>query len=351
MSTLLTILAIAFTISVLAKSGVITPFIAGGLGIAYSSITQASYEQLLLSTILFYFIAYFANTWAETDNRSMTTMINLSAGGSPLPLFTLKVAALIIFSLLPIPKPAFYLQGILAIIIAVTIYCRNSPYKTSDLLIGVTIQTVIFITLGLLFNRFSDHSSYSMALIAAVAIPNLLNPSTPGRQGYENEVDVSLFSIACTFFLTYITPGYSSSVITKSVYLQGKSQMVAGAILESAIEGWALHIALTNQITTKAVLGDLLSLPELEWSTFTPFTSLKLVMLCLPIIAAVIVVCTPMLNVSVPILVPCAILMLQATMTCGLLWSAAFILCGCINHNLSGFNDKSYTGLSFMTQL
>jgi hypothetical protein len=365
-------------ISVLAKSSVITPFIAGGLGITYGTVTQSSYITMLYVTILFYFVAYFANTWAESDNRSMTSMINIiqpTAGElskAKHPSLILKIITLVIFTLLPIPKPPFYIQGILAITIAVTFYCMNSHREAGDVITCVIAQTFILITLGVLFNRFSNHASYSMALIAAVAIPNLLKPgSGPGGYSpYQNDANIGLISLAVSFFLTFITPGYSANSITKSVsffltfitpgysansitksmFMPGVSQLVAGTILDSAIEGWALHIALNNQTTTKAVLGDLLSLPELEWSTFTPYNSVKLVMLCLPIIAALIVVSTPMLNVSVPIIVPCSILMLQATISCGLLWSALFILCGCINHSLSG-SDKGHTSLAFMTQI
>jgi hypothetical protein len=358
MSTLITILIIAMAISVLAKSSVITPFIAGGLGITYGTVTQSSYITMLYVTILFYFVAYFANTWAESDNRSMTSMINIiqpTAGElskAKHPSLILKIITLVIFTLLPIPKPPFYIQGILAITIAVTFYCMNSHREAGDVITCVIAQTFILITLGVLFNRFSNHASYSMALIAAVAIPNLLKPgSGPGGYSpYQNDANIGLISLAVSFFLTFITPGYSANSITKSMFMPGVSQLVAGTILDSAIEGWALHIALNNQTTTKAVLGDLLSLPELEWSTFTPYNSVKLVMLCLPIIAALIVVSTPMLNVSVPIIVPCSILMLQATISCGLLWSALFILCGCINHSLSG-SDKGHTSLAFMTQI
>lgn len=352
MSTLLTILLIAAAISLLAKASVITPFTAGGLGIAYGTITQSSYTSLLYVTILFYFVAYFANTWAESDNRSMTTMINSNAGANPYPLLLIKVIVLVIFTLLPIPKPPFYLQGILAITLAVTFYCMNSHAPAGDIITCVIAQTFIFLTLGILFNRFSNHASYSMALIAAIAIPNLLNPGKGpgGYSPYQSQANIGLISLTVSFFLTFITPGYSANSITKSMFLPGVSQSLAGTILDSAIEGWALHIALSNQITTKAVLGDLLSLPELEWSTFTPYNSVKLVMLCLPVVAALIVVCTPMLKVNVPIIVPCSILMLQATISCGLLWSALFILCGCINHSWSG-SDKGHTNLSFMTQI
>ena len=352
MSNLFIIFLIAATISLLAKSSVITPFTAGGLGIAYGTVTQSSYITLLYVTILFYFVAYFANTWAESDNRSMTSMINIGKSNNPYPSLILKVITLVIFTLLPIPKPPFYIQGILAITIAVTFYCMNSHREAGSIITCVIAQTFIFITLGVLFNRFSNHASYSMALIAAVAIPNLLKPgSGPGGYSpYQNDANIGLISLAVSFFLTFITPGYSANSITKSMFLPGVSQLVAGTILDSAIEGWALHIALSNQITTKAVLGHLLSLPELEWSTFTPYNSVKLVMLCLPIIAALIVVSTPVLNVSVPIIVPCIILAIQSTVSCGLLWSALFILCGYINHSLSG-NDKGHTSLAFMTQI
>lgn len=282
----------------------------------------------------------------------MTTMMNLP-NANPQPLFFVKLVVLLCFIFLPIPKPAFYIQGPIAIIISTTLYCCNSQRKSSQIITAVVVQTVLFMILGALFNKFSDHNSYTMALIAAVSIPNLIEPSQreDTHDLYDNEVDVGWLPLAFSFLLTYLTPGFSSSVITKSVFLPGISQTVAGAILEAAIEGWALHITLKTEITTKSVLGDLLSLPELEWSTFTPHTSLKLVMLCLPLVAAIIVVCTPSMKVQPSIMLPIAILMLQATLTAGLLWSVVFILCGCINYNLWNFRDRSHTGLMFMTQI
>lgn len=346
MSTLIIIALIAVGISILAKSGSISPYVAGGIAIAYGSINHFSYKQLFSTVILFYLIAYFANTWAETQGRSMTTMLNISAGANPYPVLLLKLSALLIFMLLPIPKPPFYIQGLVGIIIAAGLY-----YATTGILMPIIYQTIIFMTLGGMFNQFSDYQSYSMALIAAVVIPSLLHPDPPKSTIYDKDVDVSYERLAISFFLAYMTPGFSSNVIIKSLYLPGVSQILAAAILEAAIEGWALHIFISNQITSKTVLGDLLSLPELEWSSFTPYNSLKLVILCLPIIAALITLVTPALNVALPTLVPCVVLAMQSVMTCGLIWSIIFIGAGYWLHSRSGWNDRSYTGLLFMTQI
>jgi hypothetical protein len=349
----LTILALAAIISVFAKSGAMTPFIAGGLGIAYGTATHADYQSMLSAVILFYFTAYFANTWAESENKSMTTMFNINAGAEPLGLMITKLITLMIFALLPIPKPAFYVQGLLAILVAVTLFCMNSALPAKYMLSVMFIQWIIFLCLGGLFNYFSNYESYSMALIAAVAIPNLINPSqNVGHYSpYEDGANVGPLSLAGSFLLTYLTPGYSSNVITKSIFLPGLSQSIAGTLLDSAVEGWAIHIALTNQITTKAVLGDLLSLPQLEWSTFTPYNSLKLVMISLPILAAIVVMFTPALNVDLPVFIPCLLIALQSTLTCGFFWTILFIAAGVANHYLSGFPDKSYTGFIFMSQV
>lgn len=346
MSTMLIILLIAAAISVLAKSGAITPYVAGGIAIAYGSINQVNYETLFITTILFYLVAYFANTWAENQGRSMTTMLNMSAGANPLPLLLVKVITLLAFMILPIPKPAFYIQGLFAIIIAAALY-----RAATGILMPIIYQTIVFMTLGWWFNQYADYQSYSMALIAAVAIPNLLHPDKPRPTVYDKDVDVGFTRMALSFFLTYMTPGFSSNVIIRSLFLPGLSQIISAAALEAAIEGWALHIFLNNQITTKTVLGDLLSLPELEWSTFTPYNSLKLVMLCLPIIASLIALLTPALNVALPVVVPCVILAIQSVMTCGLGWSVAFIGAGYALHTISRWSDKSYTGLIFMTQI
>lgn len=348
MSTLFPYLLMSAAISLLAKCGAITPFIAGGLAIAYGSINKVGYETLILSTLLFYLIAYFANTWAETNDRSMTTVISMSAGSKPLPLFILKALTLTVFVLLPIPKPTFYIQGLIAIVIAITLYCCSTE---GNPLPAIIFQTILFSILGALFNRWSTHSSYTMALIAAVAIPNLIEGNEPSKSIYQNDCNVSIVRLVTAFTLTLFTPGLSSNAITKSLFLPGLSQSIAGSTIEAAIEGWALHIALNNQITTKAVLGDLLSLPELEWSTFTPYNSLKLVMLCLPLIAAAIVVCTPMLNLHLPVMTPIAILSIQATLTCGFAWTILYILCGCIVSWSPKLKDNSHVGLLFMTQM
>ena len=343
----LTILALAAVISALAKCGAITPFIAGGLAIAYGSINKVSYETLIISTLLFYFAAYFANTWSETNERSMTTVQGINAGYKPLPLFILKAITLLIFTILPIPKPTFYIQGLIAIVIAVTLYCCS----TDDNPLGsIIFQSIVFITLEALFNRFSEHSSYTMALIAAVVIPSLLFP-TRTKSIYDNDAVINPIRLATALTLTLFTPGLSSNAITKSLFLPGLSQSIAGSTLDAAIEGWALHIALNNQITTKAVLGDLISLPELEWSSFTPYTSLKLVLLCLPLIAALLVLLTPMPALKLPALYPVAILTLQATLTCGLAWTIIYVGAGLTTYLLSDSEDKSYTGLLFLTQM
>lgn len=346
MSTLITITLIACCISFLAKSGGITPFTAGGIAIAYGTINQVSYEFLLYTTITFYLVAYFSNTWAETNSRSMTTMFGISDGANPWPLYILKFIVLIIFMLLPIPKPPFYIQGLPAILIAGTLYYMGSR---RPVVIALIVQTIVFFSLGAVFNAYADHNSYSMALIAAVVIPNLLTKPYASHSNHEREVNVNFTALGTGFILTYLTPGFSSSVITRSLFMEGVSQSIAGAVLEAAIEGWALHIMLMNQITTKTVLGDLLSLPELEWSSFTPYNSLKLVILCLPLIAAVITLVTPAYNRPLPVIIPCILLSIQATLTSGFIWSAAFIISGyVISRNK---RDKTYTGLIFMTQV
>lgn len=349
MSTLLTILLIALTVSVVAKSGGITPFTAGGLAIAYGTINQLDYVTILYSTILFYFVAYLANTWAEVNDRSMTTMFNINKDGQAYPLLILKIITLMVFALAPIPKPSFYIQGLTAIVFATVMYCMASDTKASHNIIAIAIQTTMFMIAGALFNRYSIHSSYSMALIAAVAIPNLLKKKERETYNpYARDVVVPFPKLAMCFLFTYLTPGLSSNVITKSNFLPGVSQSIAGTILEAAIEGWVLHIALNTQITTKSVLGDLLSLPELEWASFTPYNSVKLVMLCLPLIATIIVIATPKLKLELPILLPCVILAIQAVINCGLIWSIVFITLGYVNSLIS--KDDS-SGLIFMTQL
>lgn len=347
MVNILILCIIIIIVGLLAKSGGITPFIAGGIGIGYSSHFHLTYQFTLAITLLLYFIAYYCNSWTEASNRSMTTNINTSGLKADFGVVILKAAIIMLFILLPIPKPPFYLVSIPAIILTSTLlYTNNHEDDYLSWIIPVILQTILFAFIGGLLERYSTSTTPTMALIAAIALPNLLfehDMNTYYANSYADPNELNLHPIPWifAFFISWITPGFSSSIVSKSIFQRGHSVTFAALLIEAALEGWTVHIALLGDITTKSPLGDLLALPSLEWNTFTPTNSTRLILFIIPVIAAIITGLIPTLNLLLPKTTSAIIITAQAIIFSGSLATIVYISLGIIFSRCMYSKDES----------
>lgn len=321
-------------VGMLAKSGGITPFIAGGIGIGYSTQYHLSYQATLAITLLLYFIAYYCNSWAESNNQSMTANINTGSYKADTSVVVLKAVIICLFIFLPIPKPPFYLVSIPALILTSTLlYTNNQEHDYLTWITPVILQTIVFALIGGLLDRYSTSSAPTMALIAAIAIPNLLfehdtHTYYSNSRADPNELNLNPIPLAFALFISWITPGFSSSIVSKSLFQRGNSASAAATLIEATIEGWTLHIALLGDITTKSPLGDLLSLPTLEWDTFTPTNFTRLIIFIIPVIAAIITGLIPSTNLLLPKAVSAIVIITQAIIFSGSLAAIVYISLG-----------------------
>ena len=334
-------------VGILAKAGGITPFIAGGIGIGYSTQYLLSYQATLAITLLLYFIAYYCNTWAEANNQSMTTNINVEGFKASYSIVIIKAVTILLFIFLPIPKPPAYLISIPALIFTSTLlFLNNQEEDYLDWIKPVILQTIVFALIGVLLDYYSTSTTPTMALIAAIAIPNLLferNMRTyyANSYGNPNELNLNPIPLAFAFFISWITPGFSSSIVSKSLFRRGISTSAAALLIEAALEGWTAHIALLGDITTKSPLGDLLSLPTLEWDTFTPTNSTRLIIFIIPVIAAIITGLIPTTGLLLPKATAAIIITAQAIIFSGSLATVIYIGLGLLFSHYMYKNDES----------
>jgi len=338
---------IILTVGMLAKAGGITPFIAGGIGIGYSTHYQLSYQYTLAVTLLLYFIAYYCNGWAEAENQSMTTNINTGSYKAAYRIVVLKAIIVLLFIFLPIPKPPIYLVSIPALVLTSTLlYTNNHEQDYLSWITPVILQTIIFALIGGLLHHYSTTSSPTMALIAGIALPNLLfqhdmNTYYANSCADPNEININPIPWAFAFFISWITPGFSSSIVSKSLFQRGNSVTLAAVLIEAALEGWTAHIALTGSITTKSPLGDLLALPTLEWDTFTATNPTRLIIFLVPVIAAMLTGLIPSTGLLLPKATSAIIITAQAIIFSGSLAAIIYIGLGILFSRVMYRNDES----------
>lgn len=341
---------------ILAKNALISPFIAGGAGLTFCAYFNLDYNACLFVIISLYFAAYLTNTWAEVQGCSMTmsSMVSNSSNHEDdvnmLPLIAIKLCVLLLFLALPIGKPPLYLSGWLGlIIIGCVLYMNRSSYSSAKSFILSTIVMLIgFCAVFGLFNRFGSGNS-SMTLIAAVAVPNLLFPSKEEEYFHGNEGGFPTILWSLTLFYVWITPGFSMAAASP-LFPLGFGRIVCTAMLEAALEGWVVHLVLTEQLSTKTPLGDLLSSSALELTTFTLSPHSKLLIVsavligCLSVVAAILM---PSIGNSPSPMLSAIVLVTQSVIASNLLWTIAFICVGLIVQRLTE-KDPEVMAMSYI---
>lgn len=338
-----------FLVCSLAKKGMISPFLAGGLAVALCSHFHTNYSILLFAAITYYVTTFLASSWAEEDNVSLTNMAMLPeiAANGKLN-FCIKAGTLILFCFIPIPKPDFYITGIAALLVIGGILFANQEVKYSlgTFSVGLIIQILLFTGVTFLFNRFGATTNPSLAIVSAIAIPSLTSKSYAPPSIDSHNLHLDPLSLITALTLTYLTPGLSTSALSTSLFPRGISQAAAAAFLEAAVEGWVINLICHNQLSGKSTLGDLLNLDTFQWGTFSVSTSTGLLILAAIPIAITLCLITPSPTFKPSPYIAAAILTTQAVVTAGPIFTTLFLAAGFTAKWLN--NNPSSNTLSFI---
>lgn len=221
--------------------GMMTPYIAGSVGLLVAKLEHYDLQGTTWVIVYYYLISYFCSGGLDSSSN---IILGVRSGNS-----FIKLVTLLIFIFLPIGKPIFLVPGILAVIMALLLM---QP-RAEELVYVVTTIVIYTLTIALI-KHFTSIDSFALPIIASIAVPRLCRQE-PLEE--ESSYQPNWFNYGTSFFLTWITPGLSTSLVSGAVL---KRNSTATAILEAASEGWVIGLLLKYSIiSTKSPLGDLLS--------------------------------------------------------------------------------------------
>lgn len=269
---------------VLSKSGLLSPYIAGAVGLGIGSYLNLDYNLCLFFIVSLYLTSSLGNAFPEADSQGMDLSIVMEGDkGSAAACFALKGMALLIAALLPIPKPPAQITGLAAITFISVLQALNKTDNedASADLIMTALQTTILGACLIFVNRYSHAVIISPALIAAIVVPNLLTGGA-NKVSYKDKLDyrlkrqnIGILTMFWALILTWLVPGFSSSSVSNSLFRPSHT-IPAAALIEGATEGYVVSLLLRSDISGKTPLGDVLSTFSIQYGEFLAPGSLKL---------------------------------------------------------------------------
>jgi hypothetical protein len=279
MECLLTII-ILIIVGSLSKSAIITPFMAGGLGIAIGNQFHLNNKYTLIIVIGLYLMSYISNSFSNQSN-SVDITLPIERELNPNIIWITRIITIAIFVVIPIGKPIFYIPAVLAVLLGILF--TQPSYKELSYFF---ITFITYIGVILVVERINPTVNFSLPIIASISVPRLLSPHLDNFNYNDIECSdktkLNPFKLSFAALITWITPGLSSSLVTNSMF-ENKHKEVVGTLLESSIEGWTISLLLNyTLISSKSPLGDLFNILkvdaiEIELSFLTILTLLALI--------------------------------------------------------------------------
>lgn len=326
-------------VGALSKSSFITPYIAGGVGLFLASAYNLNFLPAVFVVVSLYLTASLAAAIPESRCEGLDTSLILNepvkVQANPLACFALKAGAVLLFAILPIPKPGAYITGWVGFaLIAGLVYANSSRPALSRSLVVISSQTAILALAGALTYFYSDAVNPIFGIIAAVAIPKFLFPYKGRRREYVssygiNTVGVTQLQIMFSLLAVWLTPGFSTSAVATSFFYPGVNRQLAIVGLEGATEGYVLNLILRSQQSSKTPLGILLSLPYTNWGSFTVSQGLHFTILAAVLLSIVFAAVSPLTPMTSTPATSAAIVMCQAVVALGT-WAWVYLIAGCL---------------------
>ncbi|MBC1218084.1 hypothetical protein GNE08_28260 (plasmid) [Trichormus variabilis ARAD] len=329
------IITICFIAAIVSKLG-ISPYIASAATISLSISLHLPLNKVIILCVAAYCTSYWVYSAFEVAGLSIdlqTTLAGVEINPSRsmvLIAMLLRMGIFFLFMLLPIGKPTIYIEGFLLVILVIVLVISISNNLTADLL-TVLIQAVLFGICFFIADRFAFDANLTPALLASMGVCRLLM-SDVGKGEILSPVLIAPGLIRCGFILvlTWITPGFSFSLISNSLLPATYTRSIWLAALSAGVEGWALRICLSGETTGKTMLSWLL-VQQLGTGRY-PFDSAMIISIWLVVILSMIIALV-MLNIPAWLKpareIGIFLLVLQGALVSGG-WVILFIIVGCL---------------------
>jgi hypothetical protein len=253
---LLQLVLVCVAAATLSKLGATNSYISGAA--AFSFAVRMNLDIVSTTTLVVgaYLTSYFIGTELELDGASselQTALVDSSelTTNAKRIITWLRILIVLVFVLLPIPKPAAYISGLNAVVLVSVLVISIVPNR--ELLRGgivVLVQTVLL----LICLKLVNSSMPVPAMIGGMAIAN------NGIDESNDEVrPPGLIRLMFMLAIAWLTPGLTLGLIGSAILPSSRLKSVWILLASSAIEGWTLHVCLAGYNSSKSMLGDLLS--------------------------------------------------------------------------------------------
>lgn len=239
-----------WTMSILARYSLTSPYLAGAGALTICFYLQASPPIRVIAVVLAYLLVYLLNEDVDVNQLLARGEESPSQSQSEGWMKVARVITLITFFWLPIPKPPGYLTGVVALLIVGTLIYLNKDIKEKESYLGFILLTAVSVGIAALviwiLKMFWLINTPIIPLLTGLAIPNLvnLNPQKPKKSLAERGITgipgVSL--VLFTFGLAWVTPGLSLSAATSALISPGVYRVLIANLVSVALEGWNLGL-------------------------------------------------------------------------------------------------------------